>query len=129
MDSKLKSRVISALRKLSYSHKPRNVVKNAAKIDICLYKCSGCGILVYDGKSDERYEEYCSKYGLVLYDRINMDHINPVVNPDIGWENWDIYITRMFCDEAGWQAICSVCHDKKTKEEKQRRKTAKTRKI
>ena len=51
------------------------------------------------------------------------DHINPVVDPNVGRRSWDEYIDRMFI-ETGWQAICKPCHDTKTAEE---RKTAKKR--
>ncbi len=45
------------------------------------------------------------------------DHINPVVDPNVGRKSWDEYIERMFI-ETGWQAICKECHDVKTKEER-----------
>lgn len=51
-----------------------------------------------------------------------MDHINPVIDPQIGFQSWDIYISRMFPDESGWQALCDICHKVKTKAEKQTKK-------
>ena len=44
------------------------------------------------------------------------DHIDPVVDPHVGFQGWDVYINRMFI-EIGWQAICYSCHSKKTKKE------------
>jgi 5-methylcytosine-specific restriction endonuclease McrA len=49
------------------------------------------------------------------------DHIDPVV-PLSGFSSWDDIIRRLFVGEDGWQAICVTCHDKKTKEENDKRK-------
>jgi hypothetical protein len=45
------------------------------------------------------------------------DHIAPVVDPAVGFVDWDTYIRRMFI-ETGWQAICKSCHDIKTTKER-----------
>lgn len=45
-----------------------------------------------------------------------MDHIEPVV-PESGWDSWDGYIERLFCNEDGYQVICKSCHKKKTASE------------
>ena len=44
------------------------------------------------------------------------DHIEPVVDPHVGFQGWDVYIKRMFI-EIGWQAICLGCHKIKSAEE------------
>lgn len=51
-----------------------------------------------------------------------VDHIEPVVNPETGFVSWDEYIERLFVEEDGLQVLCKECHDKKTKEEKERRR-------
>lgn len=50
-----------------------------------------------------------------------VDHIDPVV-PIEGFNSWDDYIARMFVEEEGLQVLCKECHDKKTKDENERRK-------
>lgn len=52
---------------------------------------------------------------------IKLDHINPVV-PVTGWDNWDGYISRMFCEADGFQVMCKTHHDEKTKQENMARK-------
>lgn len=52
---------------------------------------------------------------------INIDHILPVVCPKEGFVNWDVYIKRMFCGKKNLQAICTICHDKKSALERKER--------
>jgi 5-methylcytosine-specific restriction endonuclease McrA len=64
---------------------------------------------------------------------VNVDHISPCVDTKTGFVNWDVYINRMFCIEYidnnlyinkdNLQVLCTSCHDIKTKEENQTRKT------
>ncbi len=51
------------------------------------------------------------------------DHIEPVIEPRIGFEGWDIYIERMFNGKL--QALCKPCHSIKTKEENAVRRKSK----
>ena len=67
------------------------------------YKCAMCS------------EEY------VAVD-VQVDHINPVVDPAKGFINWDIYIDRIFCEVDKLQVLCRSCHKEKTAEEKLLRK-------
>jgi len=67
------------------------------------YKCAMCS------------EEY------VVAD-VQVDHINPVVDPAKGFINWDIYIDRIFCEVDKLQVLCRSCHKEKTAEEKLLRK-------
>ncbi len=47
---------------------------------------------------------------------LRADHILPVVGPE-GFQTWDIFISRLYCEADGFQALCSTCHDAKTAEE------------
>lgn len=49
---------------------------------------------------------------------IQVDHIKPVVDPKVGFKDWNTYIKRMFCSEKNLQAVCKPCHKEKTKKEK-----------
>jgi 5-methylcytosine-specific restriction endonuclease McrA len=49
---------------------------------------------------------------------VQVDHIEPVVNPTTGFVSWDVYIDRMFCEKSNLQVLCTTCHRVKTKEEK-----------
>jgi 5-methylcytosine-specific restriction endonuclease McrA len=59
---------------------------------------------------------------------VNVDHINPVVDPTEGFTSWDKFIPNMFCPKDGLQVLCKTCHDIKTKEENKIRKSNETSK-
>lgn len=45
---------------------------------------------------------------------IAVDHILPVVDPHLGFQNFGVYVERLFCDENNYQTICHGCHKIKT---------------
>lgn len=55
-----------------------------------------------------------------------LDHINPVVDPLVGFTGWDAYAERLLTTLEGWQVLCKVCHDMKTEAERQIRKQTKS---
>ena len=55
---------------------------------------------------------------------MEVDHIKPVVDPTKGFQSWDIFIDRLFCEPDNLQALCKGCHLAKTKLEKQLKKNA-----
>lgn len=105
IDNKLKYYVISVLRRASYRWAPRSAAKKNARLSRGIYKCNIC-------KKETVAKE------------IKMDHIHPIV-PVTGWDNWEGYFERLFCSEEGFQAICSGCHNDKTKGEQTLRKQSK----
>lgn len=112
-DAKFKGWIISLLRRGTMRFPPRNDALRAAKTEKKInvssgrlaqhYRCAGCG------------GEFTSK-GVVV------DHIEPVIQPGVGFTTWDEYIARMFCPVENLQALCSTCHTKKSIEERQQRK-------
>lgn len=105
----LKSFVINTLRRASYRWIPRNEAKKKSKIGRNQYVCNLCK-KVFPNKS------------------VKIDHFHPVVDPVVGFTNWDDYINRMFCNEDGYQVLCDVCHDDKTAKEREIRKINKKKK-
>lgn len=59
-------------------------------------------------------KEYTSK-------DVQVDHIAPVIDPNVGFISWDVYIERMFCDAENLQVLCTTCHDAKTKQEREQK--------
>ena len=49
---------------------------------------------------------------------MEVDHIEPVVDPKKGFETWDKFIDKLFCEASNLQAICKGCHQIKTLKEK-----------
>ena len=74
------------------------------------YKCAGCE------------KDYPSS-------EVQVDHINPVVDPVIGFVSWDIYIDRIFCEVHNLQVLCKKCHTKKTKLEREASKKAAVKRV
>jgi len=48
---------------------------------------------------------------------VQVDHIQPVVDPKTGFVNWDTFIDRLFCEKENLQVLCTTCHKLKTSEE------------
>lgn len=63
------------------------------------YKCVACG-------------------GLFPLKSVQADHIEPVIDPHVGFVSWDEYINRMYCEKDNYQILCKGCHSAKTAEER-----------
>jgi len=99
--------VISGLRRLSYKIPSRAIALTRARVKRGIYKCAICGELV---KKSE----------------ISVDHKLPIV-PVTGWDTFDGYIDRLFCNPEDLQIICKdPCHALKTKLENQARRKHKS---
>ena len=130
MDTKLKGKIINALRRLTYSYSPRNEAANKQKVAAATFKCELCDKIVYKGTSKEIPAKILEEFPECEKGKIALDHREPVIPingyPNKEWD-WNIYIERMFCDSEGFQAICFSCHKEKTYQETQLRK--KSRKL
>ena len=49
---------------------------------------------------------------------IQVDHIEPVVDPTEGFKDWNTFISRLFCDVNNLAVLCKTCHEIKTNKEK-----------
>lgn len=107
--------IVSALRQKSRRWKPVYEAQkdacvgkrvNAATGRMALhYKCSACG------------GEYPSN-------KIDVDHIEPAV-PLSGWDGFDGFIERLFCEKKGLAVLCKACHKTKTDAENAQRRANK----
>ena len=91
--------MIGALRRLSYRWPPKWEVKKRAKIARGIYTCAKCG-------QPTRNKD------------IKIDHIKPIIDPEVGFVDWNTFIERMFVPEHMLQALCKTCHDEKSKAER-----------
>ena len=48
-----------------------------------------------------------------------VDHIKPIIDPEVGFTGWDDTINSMFCEEDNLQVLCNSCHAVKTKQERE----------
>lgn len=46
-----------------------------------------------------------------------VDHIEPVVQPELGFVDWNTLVGRLFCHETNLAVLCKPCHKLKTKVE------------
>lgn len=105
-NSFIKSTLRSGSQRWPPKYKALNEAKQGKKINESSgrlaehYKCAACG------------DNYPAK-------NIQVDHIYPVIDPNIGFTTWDDVIKRMFCEQKDFQILCRECHTLKTKLEKQ----------
>lgn len=115
-EARFSSFIKSALRSASQRWPPKFSTLNAAK--------RGKRINCSSGRIAEHYE--CANCnGEFPAKDIQVDHINPVIDPNVGFVSWDEVVKRMFCESDGFQVLCKACHTLKSNYE---RKIAKERK-
>lgn len=69
--------------------------------------------------SKPRVEFLCSQCGQWhMGKEIQVDHVSPVVDPTLGFIDWNTFVDRLFCDSLNLAVICKVCHKNKTNKEK-----------
>lgn len=60
---------------------------------------------------------------------VQVDHIAAIIDPEVGFVDWDTMIDNLFCEADNLQVLCKPCHDLKSLAEKQiakeRKKNAK----
>lgn len=104
-EARWRSFVISALRAAFRRWPPKSEVLKSAKIGQVMsvklkrlvnnYQCALC-------------------IGTFTSTNMQVDHIEPAVNPKKGWHCFDEFIERLFCEAKGLQAVCKACHQRKT---------------
>ena len=105
-EARFKGFIVSALRRASGRWGPKFACKKKARIARNAYICAQCS-------------------GIVGNSQIKIDHIEPVVDPTRGFQGYDTFISRLFVELEGYQAICIPCHNTKTQVEREQRKAAK----
>lgn len=50
---------------------------------------------------------------------VQVDHINPIIDPAVGFVDWNTVVERMFCEKEFLQCLCTDCHKKKTTSERE----------
>ena len=99
IDSKLRSRIRSALRKVWMWSEVRRSVKAAARKGRGQYECSECK---------------------ELFLKVEIDHIRqvgatPGSRVSTPEDTWETFMNKLFCDESNLRAVCKDCHKRKGK--------------
>ena len=106
-----KAFIISALRKASMYWKPKNECLRRARVSKWMYLCAWCERIVPGTLPPLPWKKKRTR-------NILADHIDPIVNPVVGFEGYDVWIARCFIEVEWFQALCKECHDIKTLWEK-----------
>lgn len=101
----LQRKVIAALRKLDFYSPMRAEAARLARYE-GMYKCAVC---------------------FVLSPKAVIDHIEPVVDPQEGFVDWNTFVERLFVPASQRQNLCKAHHDEKSKEENALRRKVKSR--
>lgn len=119
--ARFNSFIKSLLRAGTFKWPPKNKVKQKARIERGIYLCEG-----YKRKSHRVPATLPPKKGSKR--RINnsvVDHIEPIIDPKVGFVSWDEVIKRMFCEADNLQILCYDCHTRKSMDEREIKKNAK----
>jgi len=114
-ESRFKSFITSLLRKGTMKWAPKNEVLKVSRTSKGIYLCAGC----------KEEVPVTVKVGGKRVRNVFVDHIEPIVDPTLGFTTWDDYIERMFCEAHNLQTLCKSCHDAKTAIERQKAKERK----
>ena len=120
------AKIKNNLRRLHMHCKYKAKAKARCKIDTALYLCeeSGCKVAHYEGTSEKNFfktvEKYIDDYE-VVWKKIEMDHLFPVIEPKKGFGNWDDYFHALWVDDTGYRGLCRDCHAAKTADEMEER--------
>lgn len=98
----LKTKITSALRKVWRYYPETNKARKRAETGKTYDKISKRG-----NKYKHPYYK-CEKCSEVV-DKIQIDHKKPVVDYN-GFQNWALYIDRLFVNAEELQCICKSCH-------------------
>lgn len=111
-----KSFIVSVLRGGSRRWPPKYETLNEAKTEKKVnqstgriaqhFRCASCG------------EEFPAK-------QVNVDHILPVVDPVVGFVDWNTFVENLYCEKENLQVLCSTCHTEKSNLEKKEKQRAK----
>tara|TARA_R110000868_G_scaffold385140_1_gene652888 strand:- start:771 stop:1160 length:390 start_codon:yes stop_codon:yes gene_type:complete len=116
--SRFNSFITSTLRAGARRWQPKYDTLNAAKTEKKINESSGR--LAQHFKCSLCEKEFPAKL-------MEVDHINPAVDPAVGFTSWDEFINRLFCEADNLQAICKGCHKEKSSLERKIRNANKSK--
>lgn len=107
-EAKFRSFIKNNLRRMCSKWAPIQETLKEARTRRGFYRCAGCQEEVpattpVDGKRQKN---------------VFVDHIRPIIDPEVGFESWDITIDNMFAEKDNLQVLCNKCHTDKTNEER-----------
>src|SRR6478609_3304240 len=116
-EARFRSFIRSQLRAATMRWGPIASCLKAARVGRGEYLCAECKETV----------PASTKVGGKRIKNVHVDHILPIVDPDVGFVSYDVLIERMFCEQDNLQVLCNDCHTAKTDDEKARAKARRIR--
>ena len=110
-EAKFHAFIKNNLRRATIKWAPIQETLKEARVSRGIYLCASCG--------EEMTASIKNDDGKRLKNAI-VDHIQPIIDPAVGFTTWDECIDRMFCEKDNLQVVCRACHDIKSNEEKAR---------
>jgi len=110
-EARKKSFIISALRQALTRWGPKSLCIKNARVSRGVYRCENCKELGPATLPPKEGNKRRRK-------NIVADHIHPIVDPSVGFTNWNEWIARAFVELPKLQALCWKCHTEKTAEER-----------
>ena len=112
-EARYRAFVISALRAYMKRFPPKWKALKAAMVGKKINK-----------RTDRLAEHYlCANCGdFFVANDVQVDHIDPVVSPSDGFQDWWTFINRLYCEAENLQVLCKPCHKEKTNRERKERK-------
>ena len=111
-EARFRAFVISALRAHMKRFPPKWKALKAAMVGKKVNKRSG--------RLAEHY--LCASCGGFFVARdVQVDHIDPVVSQEEGFQDWWTYMNRLYCEAENLQVLCKPCHKDKTNAERKER--------
>lgn len=107
-ESRYRSFITSLLRSGTRRWAPISQVQKDARVARGLYECAIC----------KEHVPPTFRDGRKRVQNIFVDHIDPVVDPEVGFTTWDEYIEKMYCEQDNLQLVCKPCHDLKSSDER-----------
>lgn len=107
-EARFRSFIRSQLRAATMRWGPIAECLKASRVGRGEYLCAGCKATV----------PATIKVGGRRTKNVHVDHIEPIVDPNVGFVSYDVMIERMFCESENLQVLCNDCHTTKTDKEK-----------
>lgn len=107
--AKFNSFIKNNLRSATRKWQPIQECKKRANVGRGQYQCDCCKKIVPPTYFDEDRRKRMKG--------IFVDHIEPIIDPAVGFTTWDECIERMFCNSSNLQLLCKECHTIKSREE------------
>lgn len=110
--AKTKAFIVSALRSSFRRWPPKQQCINGAYIETKINTATG--------RMAKHYR--CAEcQGSFPRTMVEANHIIPVVDPTVGFKDWNTWIERAFVAADGFNCLCKPCHKKFTAEERKKK--------